>query len=271
MMDFKKKPRNIRRKEPLPRRISRAIKARGTARILKTGICLVFALLIVFGSLHIYHELLKSPYLAIKEIKVGGNMRVSRAEILEMAGVNIGDNLLEINAADIKKGVRVNPWVSEANVSKNFPDRFNIEIKERRPVALINLDSLYLVDENGTIFKKTSIGDDIDLPIITGLTKEDIEAGGKASELAIKAINLINLLAKDGIFTHEELSEINIDKTYGLTLYTMHQGTRIELGDGGFTEKIARLERIIQARNGLADVDFIGLNYNRGVVVRLAS
>ena len=270
-MFIKKKQRNFKRREPLIKRILRTLKSRGAVRIFKAGVCLVFALLIIFGSLHIYHELLKSPYLAIKEIKVGGNMRVSRAEILEMAGVNIGDNLLEINAADIKKGVRVNPWVSEVNVSKKFPDRFNIEIKERRPVALINLDSLYLVDENGTIFKKTSMGDDIDLPVITGLTREDIEAGGKTSELAIKAINLIHLLSKNGIFTHDELSEINIDKTYGLTLYTMQQGTRIEIGEEDFTEKLAKLERIIQSRNGLADVEFIGLNYNRGVVVRLAS
>ncbi|MEK7828728.1 MAG: FtsQ-type POTRA domain-containing protein [Deltaproteobacteria bacterium] len=271
MMSFRKKQRNTRRKEPFIKRIVMTLKSRGAVRIFKAGVCLVFALLIVFGSLHIYHELLKSPYLAIKEIKVGGNMRVSRAEILELAGVNIGDNLLEINAADIKKGIRVNPWVSEVNVARNFPDRLNIEIKEGRPVAFINLDGLYLVDENGKIFKKTSMGDDIDLPIITGLTRGDIEAGGKTSELAIKAINLIHLLSKNGIFTHDELSEINIDKTYGLTLYTMQQGTRIEIGEEDFTEKLARLERIIQSRNGLADVEFIGLNYNRGVVVRLAS
>ena len=237
----------------------------------KAGACLVFALLIVFGALHVYHGLLKSPYLAIKEIKVSGNMRVSMAEILEVAGVNAGDNLLKINAADIKKGIRVNPWVSEVNVIRNFPDRLNIKIKERRPIAFINLDGLYFVDETGTIFKKTSLEDDIDLPVITGLTREDIEQGTGASEMAIKAVNLVHLLAKKGIFADEELSEINVDKTYGLTLYTMQQGTRIEIGGEDFTEKLARLERVIQSRNGFAGIEFIGLNYNRGVVVKLAS
>ncbi|MBI5875164.1 MAG: hypothetical protein HZB81_04860, partial [Deltaproteobacteria bacterium] len=82
---------------------------------------------------------------------------------------------------------------------------------------------------------------------------------------------LVHLLANKGIFADDELSEINIDKTYGLTLYTMQQGTRIELGDGDFTDMIARLERVIQSRNGLAGIEFIGLNSNRGVVVRLAS
>lgn len=269
---FKKEQRNFKRKEPLPRRVLRTLKSRGAIRIFKAAACLSFGVFIIFGGFYLYHELLKSPYLAIKEITVSGNTKVSRAEILEMAGVNIGDNLLKINTAEIKKNVRLNTWVSGVNVARNLPDKLSIAVKERNPVAFINLDgALYFVDETGTIFKRTSIGDDIDLPVITGIAKEDIEQEAKASEMAVKAVNLIHLLADKGIFADDELSEINIDKTYGLTLYTMQQGTRIELGDGDFTDKIARLERVIQSRNGLTGIEFIGLNSNRGVVVRLAS
>lgn len=270
-MAFKRKPCNFKRKEPLIKRITRILKSRGAVRIVKTGAYIATALLFVFGARHLYQGLLKSPYLAIKEIKVNGNKRVSSAEILELAGVKARDNLLKINTNEIKKNIRFNPWVSEINVARNFPDRLIIEIKERTPVAFINLDGLYFVDETGIIFKKASLEDDIDLPVITGITREDIEDGAKTSELAIKAINLIHLLAKTGIFTNEELSEINVDRAYGLTLYTMQQGTRIELGDGDFEEKLARLERVIHARNGLAGVELVGLNYTKGVVVRLAS
>lgn len=270
-MVFKKKPRNFKRKEPLPRRVSRTLKSRGAARILKVSACLASVAVIVFGAFYLYHELLKSPYLAIKDIKVSGNARVSRAEVLEMAGVNIGDNLLKINAAEIKKNLRLNTWVSKVNVARNFPDKLNIAVKERNPIAFISLDALYFVDETGTIFKRASIEDDIDLPVITGLAKEDIEQEAKTSELAISAVNLIHLLADKGIFADDELSEINVDKAYGLTLYTMQQGTRIELGEGDFTDKIARLEKVIRSRNGLVGIEFIGLNSNRGVVVRLAS
>lgn len=270
-MFFKRKPRNFKRKEPFAKRVSRALKSKAALRICKTGACLAFGALVIFGAAHLYHELLKSPYFAIKDIKVNGNARVSRAEVLEMAGVNIGDNLLKISAAEIRKNLRLNTWVSEVNIARNFPDRLSIAVKERNPVAFINLNALYFVDETGTVFKKASIEDDMDLPVITGLAKEDIEQEAKTSELAVSAVNLIRLLSEKGIFTDDELSEVNIDKAYGLTLYTMQQGTRIELGDGDFTEKIARLEKIIRSRNGLAGIEFIGLNSNRGVVVRLAS
>ncbi|MBI5048990.1 MAG: FtsQ-type POTRA domain-containing protein [Deltaproteobacteria bacterium] len=268
-MVFRKKPRNVKRREPVVKRITRRLKSKSVLRIIKTGAYLSSVLLIMFGAWHLYQELLKSPYLAIKEIKIAGNMRVSKAEILELAGINVGDNLLKINTGDIQKGLRLNPWVAEVDVARNFPNRLSIGIKERQPVAFINLDNLYFVDETGIIFKKISIEDEIDLPVITGIKREDIEEGTKISELAIKAVNLMHILAKKEIFSNEELSEINVDKTYGLTLYTMQQGTRIELGDEEFTEKIEKLKRVIQSRNGLADIEFIGLNYNKGVVVKL--
>lgn len=270
-MVFKKKQRNFKRREPVRRRMTRTLKSRGIISVLKTGMYLLPIILLIFGAWHLYHELLKSPYLAIKEIKIAGNRKVSMAEVLELAGVNIGDNLLKINVAEIKKSVRLNPWISEASVTRNFPDRINIEIKERKPIAFINLDGLYFVDETGIIFKKASFEDELDLPVITGLKREDIEEGAKTSELAIQAVNLLHILAEKVIFANEELSEINVDKTYGLTLYTMQQGTRIELGEGEFTDKIARLEKVINSRNGLAGIALIGLDYNKGVVVKLTS
>ena len=270
-MVFKKKQRNFKKRKPVRKRIVRTLKSRGVVRILKTGMYILPIILLMFGAWHLYHELLKSPYLAIKEIKIAGNRKVSMAEVLELAGVNVGDNLLKVDVAEIKKSVKLNPWISEVSVARNFPDRINIEIKERKPIAFINLDGLYFVDETGIIFKKISLEDELDLPVITGLKREDIEEGAKTSELAIQAVNLLHILAKKGIFANEELSEINVDKTYGLTLYTMQQGTRIELGEGEFTDKIARLERVINSRNGLAGVELIGLNYNKGVVVKLTS
>lgn len=267
-MGFRKKLRNKRRKEPLLKRIMQVSKSRGFVFILKTGMYLIPAMLLIFGAWRLHQELLKSPYFAIKEIKIAGNIRVSNAEVSELAGVNIGDNLFKISVNDIQKGIRLNPWVAEVKAARSFPNRLIIEIKERKPVAFINLDDLYFVDETGTIFKKTSVEDEIDLPVITGLKREDIEQGTKASELAIQAVNLIHILARKGIFANEELSEINVDRVCGITLYTMEQGARIELGDVEFADKIERLEKIMRSRNGLAGVDFIGLNYNKGAVVR---
>ena len=270
-MVYRKKQRNAKKKEPVANRLKKTIESRDTVNAIKLGICVISGLLIVFGALHIYNELLKSSYLSIREIKVTGNMRLARAEILELAGVDIGDNLLAIDITNIQKNIRLNPWVAQVKGKRDFLDGLSIDIKERNPIAFINLDALYLVDEAGVIFKKASLEDEIDLPVITGLTREDIEEENAKSEFAIKAVNLIHLLTNRTVFEVDYLSEINIDKTYGLTLYTMREGTRIELGNDNFAEKLDRLERVIKSRNGLEGIEFVGLNHDKGVVVRLVS
>ncbi len=264
-MVIRKNRGNFRKKPAFIKRLGRAI-----SRVFKIGIYSTSLFLIIFAGLHIYNRLLKTPYLSIKEINISGNIRLPKTEILELSGMHIGDNILSMNTSDIKKGIKSNPWVADASIARDFPAGLSITIKERMPVAFINLDGLYLVDDDGFIFKKASLEDNMDLPVITGLTKEDIEEEGAASELAIKAVNLIHLLSKRTIFEAQDISEINVDKTYGLTLCTTQEGARIELGNDSFPEKIETLEKIIQSRNGLAGVEFIGLNYNRGAVVRPA-
>lgn len=277
-MNFRKKTRNTKKRgNPL------WLKIKGNIRLISYSIFGgVFSLFCILSVWHLYDWLLTSPYFIIKEIEVGGNTKLSKTEILEIAGVNVGDNLFAIDADDIENGIISNPWIYEVKVERGFPDRLSIKIKERKPIAFINLDVLCFVDETGTIFKRTSLGDDIDLPMITGLKREDINEEGRIYELSIKAINLLHLLAKretdnyaansnQPFFELGNLSEINVDKDYGITLYTMQEGTRIELGDMDFIEGLERLDNIIKAKNGLSEIEFIGLNYKNGVVVRLNS
>lgn len=268
-MSFRRRPKNIKRREPLIQRMGRRIKLGDILRSLKVGISLISIVLIVYGVWHIYNELLASSYLKIKEVKVVGNIKLSRSEALELSGIAVGDNILAIDSGDIKDNIKANPWIADVRVKRNFPDGVSIEIQERKPVAFINLDGLYYVDETGIIFKKASLGEDVDLPVITGLTREDIEEQGAASELAIKAVKLLHLLAENTALELENLSEISVDKIYGLTLYTMREGTKIEFGGDGFKEKLDILDKIIKSRNGFAGLEFIALNYNRGVVVKL--
>lgn len=268
-MSFRRRPKNIKRREPLIQRMGRRIKLGDILRSLKVGISLISIVLIVYGVWHIYNELLASSYLKIKEVKVVGNIKLSRSEALELSGIAVGDNILAIDSGDIKDNIKANPWIADVRVKRNFPDGVSIEIQERKPVAFINLDGLYYVDETGIIFKKASLGEDVDLPVITGLTREDIEEQGAASELAIKAVKLLHLLAEDTALELENLSEISVDKIYGLTLYTMREGTKIEFGSDGFKEKLDALDKVIKSRNGFEGLEFIALNYNRGVVVKL--
>jgi cell division septal protein FtsQ len=72
-------------------------------------------------------------------------------------------------------------------------------------------------------------------------------------------------------FGLRNVSEINVDAEYGLTLYTLAEGVRLELGRGAFEEKLRAFEKVVRARGGsLEGIETINLNNDHEVVVRLS-
>src|SRR5262249_56318485 len=50
-----------------------------------------------------------------------------------------------------------------------------LRVEERAPVALASLGDLYVVDADGAPFKRVSPAEALDLPLLTGLTREQAE------------------------------------------------------------------------------------------------
>lgn len=266
-----KKAKNFKKRESLKQRIKKTVSSERFKKVFKGSLAFISIATIFVSGRIFYQELLNAPFLQIKEININGIKRVSSDEIVELAEIGLGDNIIAMNIAEIKKKIKKHPWVDTAKVNRNMPDKLLIEIKERTAVALINLDSLYLIDDSGSIFKRASIEDDVDLPVITtDVAKEELEDDEKASSLIIEALDLIGLLNGREKFGLDMVSEIKVDTVYGLTLYAMDSGTRIEIGSNNFQEKLLMFDRVFQEiGNSLLRIESVDLNYGNKVVVRL--
>ncbi|OGP32315.1 MAG: hypothetical protein A2073_02160 [Deltaproteobacteria bacterium GWC2_42_11] len=267
----KKKAKNFKRREPLIRRVKKVLSSQRVRGVLKTGLGTISVIVIFAAGRFFYNELLNAPFLQIKEVNINGVMRVSKGEVLELMGITPGDNIIAVDADEIRERVERHPWIKTVKVGRRMPDKILVEIKERVPFAIINLDALYLIDDGGSVFKRVSIEDDVDLPVISaGISKDELEGDEEVSKLVIGAIDLISLISGKIYFSIDRLSEIKIDPVYGLTLYIMDSGTRIEIGHNNFEEKLNRLDRVInELGNNTQAVETIDLNYGERVVVRL--
>ncbi len=270
-MFHSKKAKNFKKKGALKQRIKKTISSGKFKGIFKGSLAFISIATIFVSGRIFYQELLTAPFLQIKEININGIKRVSKDEILELAEIGLGDNIIAVDIAEIKKRIKKHPWVDTVKVNRKMPDKLLIEIKERTAVALINLDNLYLIDSSGSIFKRVSIEDDVDLPVITtDVAKEDVEDDEKASSLIIEAIDLIGLLNTREKFGLDMVSEIKIDTVYGLTLYAMDSGTRIEIGSNNLQEKLLMFDRVFQEfGSSFLRIESVDLNYGKKVVVRL--
>lgn len=226
------------RKNRLRRRAGEVLREIGRALLLTAAIALVTAALLIG-----YDRLLCSPDLRIRETVVKGCKELTEKEILTLASVSAPSNLLTINRDAIARRIRANPWVQEVFVGREFPDRLVIVVRERKSVALIEKgNGLFLVDGQGTPFKKLETGEESDLPVLTGCVR-----GGVVDEALLKkSLALLNDLA--GIKNRPEIgnvSEIHGNETFGFSLFT-DAGLCLQLGFDGYENKLKRLAPVME-------------------------
>ena len=239
-----KKPFRIQleaKKNRLRRRAGEVLREIGRAVLLTGAIVLVTAAVLIG-----YDWILRSPDLSIRETVVKGCQELTEKEILTLASVRASSNILTINRDAIARRIRVNPWVQEVFVGREFPDRLVIVVQERKAVALLDRnEGLYLVDGEGTPFKKLETGEESDLPVLTGCVRGGILDGS----LVKKSLALLNDLAgiKDGPEIGK-VSEIHGNETFGLSLFA-DKGLCLQLGFDGYENKLKRLTSV------MADLD----------------
>jgi cell division protein FtsQ len=229
------------KKNRLRRRAGEVLREIGRV-ILLTGAIVFITAALVIG----YDRILRSPDLRVRETVVKGCQELTEKEILTLASVRSSANLLTINRDAIARRIRANPWVREVFVGREFPGRLVIVVRERKAVALLERDEgLYLVDGEGTPFKKLETGEESDLPVLTGCVRGGILDGA----LVKKSLALLNDLAgiKDGPEIGK-VSEIHGNETFGLSLFA-DTGLCLQLGFDGYENKLKRLTSV------MADLD----------------
>ena len=229
------------KKNRLRRRAGEVLREIGRV-ILLTGAIVFITAALVIG----YDRILRSPDLRVRDTVVKGCQELTEKEILTLASVRSSANLLTINRDAIARRIRANPWVREVFVGREFPGRLVIVVRERKAVALLERDEgLYLVDGEGTPFKKLETGEESDLPVLTGCVRGGILDGA----LVKKSLALLNDLAriKDGPEIGK-VSEIHGNETFGLSLFA-DTGLCLQLGFDGYENKLKRLTSV------MADLD----------------
>jgi cell division protein FtsQ len=104
----------------------------------------------------------------VADIFVDGRNKTPRDQLLKALGASRGDAIFAIDLDAARKRIEEIPWVRTASVERRLPDKLEILITERQPIALWqNKGRYFLVDREGQV-----VGDQIedypDLPLIVG-------------------------------------------------------------------------------------------------------
>jgi cell division protein FtsQ len=218
--------------------------------ILKKAIRVAFQLLLfslfLFGGHWMYTYLLEDPFFRVREVEVEGCRKIKKETLFPFIALEEMPNLFTVKLKDVAQRLEAHPWIEEVRVRKIFPNKIWVQIQERRPIAIVQLEELYYIDTKGVIFSPVGDRDDYNYPFLTGLTRQVLEKDPvEAQRLIMKALELLNTVSHEKISPREEISEILMEKTFGIHFFTRAEGLKVRLGWEQFGEKWKRLSLIL--------------------------
>ena len=222
---------------------------------------------ILFGC---YRALTTLTLFSLKTIEVSSATHLTRDEILGLAGVEPGKDLLSMNLKLMGEHILQNPWVETVHINRYFPDGVSISITERVPVAIVNMGFIYYLDMKGKVFKVLNNGDKLDFPVVTGFSEEELGNDPKGTREALEATCLLlKILREKGAFILADVSEIHYDKGYGFTMFTASGALPVKIGSGDFSAKVERFARIYQdLMVQMPSIHYIDLDYIDKIIVK---
>ncbi len=187
-------------------------------------------------------------FFQVQHISIQGNGRYSQQEILDVIGVETGDNLFQVNRSRVARELKTRlPYIQTVSVSKVLPDTLSITVTEGKAVAavaqggrwwLLGSDSKLLEDSD------TPQG----LPQITGVTPLAPAAGpylAAGEEQAARVASLRELLEgleKNGLL--DKLDSIDLSQDYEIvfvydTRFTVHMNPTLQKGLSYWLQRFA--------------------------------
>jgi cell division protein FtsQ len=201
-------------------------------------------------------------------IEVTGMQNVTKAQIMEVMGADIGRNIFFIPLAQQKTQLEQIPWVESASVMRFVPNRLTVEIHERTPVAFARVGPrIFLIDAGGTLMDLPQ-KHKYSFPVILGMNP-----GEPLSTRAprMRAYNeLVQDLDSGGAHYSQDLSEVDLSDLENLKVRVNDPAgdVLVELGSSDFLKRYKTYVSHVQEwRQQFQKLESVNLRYDNQVIV----
>ena len=174
---------------------------------------------------------------------------------------------------EISNKIEKNPFVKAVQVSRQFPNVIKINIVERKPLAIINLDEKLMIDNDGFVLPNHSYGDSVLIPVLSGFNpaKDLYPYGEKTLSIKVKeAISILNQLSKSYNKLYNNISEITLNNNDDYVIILSDRPTRVILGKKNIMTKLNILKTFDKSlgQRQLTDYRLLDMRYNKQLVAR---
>ena len=182
-------------------------------------------------------------------IEVTGMQNVTKAQIMEVMGGDIGRNIFFIPLAQQKAQLEQIPWVESASVMRFVPNRLKVEIHERTPVAFARVGPrISLIDAGGTLMDLPP-KHKYSFPVILGMNPGE-PLSTRAPRMKIYT-RLVGELDSGGARYSQDLSEVDLSDLEDVKVRVNDPAGDV-LVHLGSSDYLRALQNLCRARAGVA-------------------
>jgi len=201
-------------------------------------------------------------------IEVTGIENVTKAQIMEVMGADIGRNTFFVPLTQQKAQLEQIPWVESASVMRFVPNRLKVEIHERTPIAFARVGPrIFLIDAVGTLMELPQ-KHKYSFPVILGMNPGE----PLSTRLPrMKGYNeLVQQLDSGGARYSQDLSEVDLSDLDNLKVRVNDpQGdVLVELGSSDYLKRYKTYVSHVQEwRQQFQKLESVNLRYDNQVIV----
>ena len=204
------------------------------------------------------------------DIEIRGTHNVPHAQVMEVLGGDIGRNVFFIPLAERKAQLEKIPWVESASVMRFVPNRLQVEIHERTPIAFARLGSrISLIDSVGTLMDLPGAGKQkYSFPVIVGMNPGE-PISTRAARM--KTYNqLLREFDSDPAHYAQDLSEVDISDQDDVKVLTNDPAgaVLVHLGAADFLNRYKIYVTHVQGwRQQFDKLESVDLRYEHQIIV----
>ena len=216
---------------------------------------------------------INSNSLILKNISISNTDVIDSEEFYNLLNGFIGNSLEEIRIDSITKIIEDHPYVEAARVSKWFPSKIKIELVERKPIALLNISPMVLLDKYAFVLPYKTSKMNFNLPILSNFnTNLDFYPyGNKAlSENVNNCIEWLNRIKNDYPSLYQDISEMKMTSENDINIILSEYPTQIFLGKKRIWTKIEILKKFETELlpKKLSDFSYLDMRYDNQVIAK---
>lgn len=210
--------------------------------------------LLIFGLSRVYLFAISWDGFAVKTVLLDCRVENARAEIEAALAESRLGNIFLLDIAGLKDALERNRWVGEAVIRRDFPATLKIEIRARRPEAVIRADGgLRLISRDGVILGCPDGAEAANLPVF-------LDVDGFRADCAEKLALAWACLEGLGPDERSRVESLDLSEFGTVVLILKGNPTRLILGGDRFPEKLALYrEAETWLKSRLGELEYVDL------------